>query len=205
MKRRLSLAGVGLIGLLALAFWVLRPKVDTPQKTPDLDPVIEAATLAIKGINLLQGEKGFEFWRLKAEWAAMHQENDVIDVREPKVRYTLGEDGREDYVYVSSDLGRVMDGQRILTLWQRVRLTHGEAIVTGPKLVYTANDRIALFLDGAELDSPEMSGTFTRLRWSMGQKQIEGEEGIDVTFKARASQADADDVLQEPGAASVKE
>lgn len=192
MKRKLILAAVGSIGLLALAFWWLSQQTEAPHEMPGLDPVIEAAALAVRGVSLLQGEKGFEFWRLKADWAAVHQENDVIDVREPKVRYTLGEGGDEEYVYVSSDLGRVTDGQRILTLWQHVRLTRGSAVITGPKLVYTADDRIVLFLDGAELDSPEMSGTFTRLRWNMGQKRIDGEEGIDVTFKARAFEADAD-------------
>ena len=196
MKRRLILAGAGLIGLFVLAYWLWNPRTGALQKMPDLDPVIEAATLAVRGISLLQGEKGFEFWRLKAEWAAMHQENDVIDVREPKVRYTLGESGDEDYVYVSSDLGRITNGQRIVTLWQHVRLIRNDAVVTGPKLVYTADDRVALFLDGAEFDSPEMSGTFARLRWSMGQKRIDGEEGIDVTFKARAPE-DTDSVQSE--------
>jgi len=140
----------------------------------------------------LQGEKGFEFWRLKAEWAAVHQENDVIDVRDPRVRYTLGEGGGEDYVYVSSELGQVTDGQRVLTLWRQVRLTREDAVVTGPKLVYTADDRVASFLDGADLDSPGMTGAFTRLRWSLSQNRIDAEAGIDVTFKARAFQTDAD-------------
>jgi hypothetical protein len=191
MKRRLFLVCVGSAGLVALAFWLWMPRTDAQRQIPAGDSVLEAATLAVKGISLLQGERGFEFWRLKAEWAAMHQEGGEIDVREPKVRYTLGEGGGEDYVYVSSDLGRVADGQRILTLWQRVRLTRDDAVVTGPKLVYTANDRVALFLDGAALDSPQMSGTFTRLRWDMSRKRMDGEAGIDVTFKSRAPRADA--------------
>ena len=184
MKRRLFLAGAGLLGLAALAFWLWSPKTDALPRMPAQDAVLEAATLAVKGISLLQGEKGFEFWRLKAEWAAMHQEGGVIDVREPKVRYTLGDGGGDDYVYVSSDLGRVTDGQRILTLWRNVRLTRDDAVVTGPKLVYTADDRVALFSDGAELDSLQLSGRFARLRWDMGRRRIAGEEGIDVTFKA---------------------
>ena len=186
MSRRLILAGSGLLGLLALAFWLWSPKSGAPPKTLELDPVIDAAALVVKGVSLLQGEKGFEFWRLKAEWAAMHQKDDVIDVREPKVRYTLGEGGSEDYVYVSSDLGQVTDGQRRLTLWPKVRLTRGDAVVTGPKVVYTAGDRVVQFLDGAEFDSPEICGTFARLRWSMSLNRIDGEDGVDITFKARA-------------------
>jgi len=191
MKRKLILAGAGLAGLLAYMF-LWSPGTGAPP-CPEMPDPVEAATLVVRGVSLLQGEKGFEFWRLKAEWAAMHQEGDVIEVREPKVRYTLGEGGDEDYVYVSSDLGQVTDGQRILTLWQHVRLTRGDVVVTGPKLVYTADDRIVLFLDGAELDSPEISGTFARLRWSMGRNRIDGEEGIDVTFKARVPRMGADE------------
>jgi hypothetical protein len=201
MKRGLILAGAGLLGLCALAWWLADPRSGAPHKAPDLDPVIEAATLAVKGVSLFQGEKGFEAWRLKAEWAAMRREDDAIDVRDPKVRYTLGEGGSEDYVYVSSDLGRITDGQRVLTLWRRVRLTRNGAVVTGPKLVYTANDRIALFPDGAEFDNPEAFGTFTRLRWAMGRKQIDGEDGVDVTFKARAPKTDEGGARPEvPGA-----
>jgi hypothetical protein len=190
MQRWLILAGAGLLGICALAFWLLRPKADAPRTAPDLDPVIEAASLAVKGISLLQGEKGFESWRLKAEWAAMRREDDAIDVYEPKVRYTLGESGSVDYVYVSSELGRVTDGQRVLTLWQDVRLIRGDAVVTGPKLVYTANDRVALLSDGADFDGPEAFGTFTRLRWAMNRNRMDGEDGVDVTFKARAPKAD---------------
>ena len=47
--------------------------------------------LAIKGINLFQGNKGLELWRLKASWAHMSQNGDTIDVDKPVVRYALGE------------------------------------------------------------------------------------------------------------------
>ena len=191
MKRLLlPFACVALIVLLVLGYWLLTSST-APEGKPkgDLDPLLEAASLAVKGVNLLQGEKGFEFWRLKAEWASMQQEKDVIDVREPRVRYTLGEGGGEDYVYVVSELGRITDSQRVLTLWQNVVVTHGRDLIRGPKLVYTADDRIARFPDGAIFDNPDMSGTFTQLRWSMNTNRIESEGGIDMTFKARDPQA----------------
>lgn len=40
--------------------------------TEDGNPLEEAAGLAIKGINLFQGDKGIELWRLKASWAHLH-------------------------------------------------------------------------------------------------------------------------------------
>ena len=55
------------------------------------NPLEEVAGLAIKGINLFQGNKGLELWRLKASWAHMSQNGDTIDVDKPVVRYALGE------------------------------------------------------------------------------------------------------------------
>jgi hypothetical protein len=181
MKGFLFLAGIMLIGcLLGLCWrnaWASVPGGEE-------DALLDAATLAIKGISLIQGEGGFEYWRLKANWAGMSEKDGDIDVREPVVRYNLGEKGNEDFVHVVAELGRISDNQRVLTLWRNVVLTHDDAVMTGPVLIYQADTRHVFFPEGADLENGKMTGTFTTLRWNMRTRVIEGEQGIDIVFKA---------------------
>ena len=187
-KRVLLLAVAGLVVVLvAGAFWFAERRNTGEGSEASVDPLIEATTLAIKGINLMQGEKGFEFWRLKAEWAAMHQEKDVIDVREPKVRYTLGEGSDDDYVYATSEYGRVTDQQHVLTMWQNVRLTRGEDTLTGPELTYRTDERLVRFPKGGVIVRPTMTGSFGVLAWDMNANRIDADEGVDIVFEVRPS------------------
>ncbi|MFR3458495.1 MAG: hypothetical protein ACLTTU_09370 [Bilophila wadsworthia] len=91
------------------------------------NPLEEVAGLAIKGINLFQGNKGLELWRLKASWAHMSQNGDTIDVDKPVVRYALGEGSAsnpdDDVLDVQAQLGKITDNQRFLTLWDDVVIT----------------------------------------------------------------------------------
>ena len=57
------------------------------------NPLEEAVGLALEGVNLFQGSKGNELWRLKASWAHLSQENDVINVDNPHVVYAMGDTG----------------------------------------------------------------------------------------------------------------
>ncbi len=182
----LPFAIVACIILLVVGYWYVTERSSGGgQSETGQDPLIEAATLAIKGINLMQGEKGFEYWRLKADWAAMHHEGDVIDVREPRVRYTLGEGADEDYVYAVSQFGKISDQQQVLTMWDDVVLTRGEDTIVGPEMTYRTDERKVRFPKGGTIMRPTMEGTFGSLVWDMDANRIEGGEGVDITFEAK--------------------
>jgi 3-deoxy-D-manno-octulosonate 8-phosphate phosphatase (KDO 8-P phosphatase) len=182
-KRWLRLVGVAI--LAALLFCSGGRSAPAAAPGSEEEALLDAATLALKGISLMQGEGGFEYWRLRANWASMDEKDGAIDVREPVVRYNLGENGQEDFVHVVAGLGRISDNQRVLTLWRDVVLTHGDAVLTGPRLVYHANSRRVVFPEGAELENGDVSGLFTTLTWYMNTRVIEGEQGISLVFKAR--------------------
>lgn len=57
------------------------------------NPLENAVGLALQGIHLFQGNKGLELWRLKANWALISQDGDVINVEKPHILYALGETG----------------------------------------------------------------------------------------------------------------
>ena len=113
------------------------------------NPLEEVAGLAIKGINLFQGNKGLELWRLKASWAHMSQNGDTIDVDKPVVRYALGEGSAsnpdDDVLDVQAQLGRITDNQRFLTLWDDVVITRYDDVITSSRMNYDANKRLMTF------------------------------------------------------------
>lgn len=108
--------------------------------------------MAIKGINLFQGNKGLELWRLKASWAHMSQNGDTIDVDKPVVRYALGEGSAsnpdDDVLDVQAQLGRITDNQRFLTLWDDVVITRYDDVITSSRMNYDANKRLMTFPEG---------------------------------------------------------
>ena len=153
------------------------------------NPLEEAAGLAIKGINLFQGDKGIELWRLKASWAHMSQEGEVIDVERPVVHYLLGDvseaDPGTDMLDVQSEKGRISDNQRFLTLWDDVVITRLDNVITSPRMNYDANKRTMTFPEGASLESPTASGTATVFVWNLQTNEMHGSEGVTVILKPR--------------------
>ena len=189
-KLAVSVAVVACIGLLAGGYWLFAGRSQSSEQADiSTDPLIEAAALAIKGISLMQGGKGFEYWRLKADWAAMGQSDGIIEVREPNVRYTLGEGASEDYVYAVSEYGRITEQQQVLTMWSNVRLTRGEDVLVGPEMTYRTDARTVYFPQGGIITRPTMSGTFGSLLWDMNANRIEGGSGVDILFEVETPTA----------------
>ncbi len=170
------------------------------------NPLEEVAGLAIKGINLFQGNKGLELWRLKASWAHMSQNGDTIDVDKPVVRYALGEGSAsnpdDDVLDVQAQLGRITDNQRFLTLWDDVVITRYDDVITSSRMNYDANKRLMAFPEGAALESPTASGTATFFTWDLAANEMHGSGGVLVVLKPRpdAPNANAAPSPREPQA-----
>lgn len=161
------------------------------------NPLEEVAGLAIKGINLFQGNKGLELWRLKASWAHMSQNGETIDVDKPVVRYALGDGSAgnpdDDVLDVKAELGRITDNQRFLTLWDDVVITRFDDTITAPRMNYDADKRLMTFPEGAALESPTAAGTAKLFTWDLANNVMHGSEGVLVILKPRpeTSQEDA--------------
>ena len=159
------------------------------------NPLEEVAGLAIKGINLFQGNKGLELWRLKASWAHMSQNGDTIDVDKPVVRYALGEGSAsnpdDDVLDVQAQLGRITDNQRFLTLWDDVVITRYDDVITSSRMNNDANKRLMTFPEGAALESPTASGTAAFFTWDLAANEMHGSGGVLVVLKPRPDDPNA--------------
>lgn len=159
------------------------------------NPLEEVAGLAIKGINLFQGNKGLELWRLKASWAHMSQNGEQIDVEKPVVRYALGDGSTsnpgDDVLDVKAKFGKITDNQRFLTLWDDVVITRYDDILTGPKMTYNADKRLMFFPDGAALESPTASGSARVFSWDLAQNVMHASGDVLVILKPRTVSPEA--------------
>lgn len=97
MNKRLLIVFV-LLGLGAGGYYFTAQDEEKPsnevRQQVSTDPVEPESVmdLALKGIDLLQGEMGEEQWKLKAELAYYSEEDGVIQVSNPEITYYLKSD-----------------------------------------------------------------------------------------------------------------
>ncbi len=163
-------------------------KLDAASTGSD-NPLEEAAGLAIKGINLFQGDDGVELWRLKATWAHLTREGGDINVDRPVVRYALGDASAanpdDDVLDVKALKGQITDNQRHLSLWDDVVITRYDDTITAPRMNYDTATRTMTFPEGATLESPTASGTAGVFTWDLAKNEMVGTQGVNVLLKAR--------------------
>lgn len=75
----------------------ISPVTNSGDKKNPLSEAVEAVSdqdplaLALKNIELTMGENGFEVWRLKAKWASMRENDGSIEVLQPQIVYSMGD------------------------------------------------------------------------------------------------------------------
>ena len=157
--------------------------------TEDGNPLEDVVGLAIKGINLFQGDEGIELWRLKASWAHLAREGGEITVDSPVVRYALGDasaaNPEDDVLDVEARKGKITDNQRHLSLWDNVVITRDDDTITAPRMNYDTATRTMTFPEGAALESPTASGTAGIFTWDLAKNEMVGTKGVTVLIKAR--------------------
>lgn len=138
----------------------------------------DALGLALKGINLFQGEHGVELWRLKASWAHLSNDGGTVQVENPIVQYTIGNGSTNDIINVTSHKGKITDNQRFITLWDNLSITQDQKNITGPCMIYDATQRTISFPNGASFTSPIATSTAGIVTWNLETNVIKGTHGI---------------------------
>ena len=167
------------------------PKAEAaPEKNKDTDNGAEQdgqglLELALKTINLSQGEGGLELWRLKAEWANMQKEDGRIVVERPSLAYFMPEKNKEEKqktLFVTSESGVVDQKEQILRFENQVHITMDDKTIQGDLLVYNGTAKTMTLPNGGEFTGTGISGTAPFLVWDMNNKTIRAEGGVAVEF-----------------------
>lgn len=161
------------------------------------NPLEQVVGLVLQEINLFQGAKGLELWRLHATWAHLSQDGDVINVGQPHVRYALGDSGLpdeeeiknapQDVIDVTAKAGQITDHQRHLSLTDEVIVTRLDNTIHSQRMEYDSNTRIMLFPQGAVLENNRGSGTVSLLEWNLDKNEITATQGVEVILKPRTA------------------
>ena len=140
--------------------------------------------LAMKSINLSQGEDGFELWRLRASAASIVKKDDFIFLDSPRLVYFM-KDGTE--LKVVSDRGEIHQEQQLINFIDNVVVTRGHSTITGPMLVYNGTVKTMTFPRGGMFIEPESRGKAHQIIWHINNKEIEGVGNVVVDFAAEVS------------------
>lgn len=143
----------------------------------------EAVGVAMKGIELVQGEKGIELWRLKATWAQLRQSNNVIDVDSPDLVYQM-DGGRQ--LRIVAQKGEVQQQVQLVRMWDDVHATHDRHELFASLMVYNGTSRTMYFPEGARIEGQSISGNATRLEWDVAADVLRGNDGVSLLLMPRA-------------------
>lgn len=141
----------------------------------------DVAALALKAINLTQGEKGIELWRLKADWGNMRRSDNIMELEKPKFTYYMPPDN--DEVHIASLKGDIDQKSQRIRFLDSVVMTHADRTVTSDLVVYLGKTREMIFPGGALISGEDFDGKADRVVWLLNDKVITATGGIDITFK----------------------
>lgn len=177
---------------------------EAPKKQTDPAPALSGADgqsdnldLALQNISLSQGESGFELWRLKAEWANMRKEADIIVVDEPRLTYFMKEEDAPPLL-VNSHTGEVEQKKQLLRFMEDVHVRQEGKHIAGEVLVYNGADKTMTFPDGGVFTDTGVWGTGRRLIWYIDAKVITAEGDVSISF----NQQETDDAFTPPAGAA---
>lgn len=141
----------------------------------------DVAALALKAINLAQGEKGVELWRLKADWGNMRRSDDIMELEKPRFTYYMPPDNVE--VRITSLKGDIDQSAQRIRFTDSVVMTHAGRTVLGDQVIYLGKTREMVFPQGARISSEDFAGEADRIVWHLNDKIIRATGNIDITFK----------------------
>lgn len=141
----------------------------------------DVAALAVKTINMTQGENGIELWRLKADWGNMRRNDDIMELEKPKFTYYMPPDNAE--VTIASDKGEIDQEAQKIRFVANVVATLDGRVATAPLVIYQGKTREMVFPDGVEFSGAGISGKANRVVWRLQDKVIEAVGGIDMFFE----------------------
>lgn len=145
----------------------------------------ETLGLSLKGVNLFQGEKGIELWRLKASWAHLLKDKETIEVDNPIVKYTLGDGTTDDAIIVTANKGKITNEYRFITLWGDLCIAQESKNIISPTMIYDSQQRELQFPKGVLFTCPIATTTAGKVIWNLASNIITGTNGIQVTIYAK--------------------
>ncbi|MBQ4132848.1 MAG: LPS export ABC transporter periplasmic protein LptC [Desulfovibrionaceae bacterium] len=147
---------------------------------PDLAEITtqeDAINIAVKGINLTQGESGEESWRLNASSASFDQESGKVIISRPKITYFLKEESK---LYIESRLGRLDQTESLVEMWDDVQVDEADNHLTSSRAVYNGKTHIIVLPEPLNFNNPQFSGSASQADWDLNSNVITASGNVQV-------------------------
>lgn len=192
MKKKVGAVGVFLIaiGVAWLVFFdgmgtLTTTKKDLAKKVQDAvietaDPE-EVVALAMKAINLAQGENGAELWRLKADWGNIRRRDNIMELENPRFTYYMSPDGKA--VSIVSRKGEIEQEQQIIRFVDSVVATYEDRTLQAPLITYSGKPRELVCPQGGNVRGEGYEGRADRIVWQMNSEILEAFGDVVVMFE----------------------
>lgn len=146
----------------------------------------DVAALAMKAVNMTQGENGAELWRLQAEWANVRRKDNIMELEKPNFTYYTAPDNVP--LTVTSEKGEVDQEEQTVRFIGSVVATCQDRIVKAPVMVYSGKRRDLVCPEGADMAvADKMAGSANRIVWDLKTKILNGFGDVDMTFRNNAA------------------
>lgn len=140
----------------------------------------DAINIAVKGINLTQGESGEESWRLSAKSATLDQESGKINIISPDIIYFLK--SQESKLLITSRLGKLDQAESYVELWDDVQIEESDNKLTSSKAVYNGKMHTVILPSPLQLLNPQFSGSADQAEWDLKSNVITASGNVQVTI-----------------------
>ena len=139
------------------------------------------AALAMKAINLAQGEHGIELWRLKAEWGNMRRKDNIMELEKPRFTYYMPPDNKA--VLIESDKGDIEQETQFIRFIDSVVATYEGRTLYAPLITYSGKPRELVCPQGGNIEGDGYEGSANRIVWHINEEIIEAFGDVDVMFE----------------------
>lgn len=143
--------------------------------------------MSISGMEIVQGEKGREIWRLRAESALMSGQNGEIVAQRPHLTYYLDAGnplpgGERGFITVESDTGDVDQQNNIMRFVGNVVAIHESDVLTTSLIIYEGATERLNCPEESFIRSEGMSGRANEMSWHLDDNILHARGGVNVNF-----------------------
>ena len=142
----------------------------------------EVAALAMKAINLTQGEHGVELWRLKADWGNMRRKDNILELEKPRFTYYMPPDNKA--ITIASGKGDIEQTDQKIRFLDSVVATYDGRTLLAPQMIYFGKSREIHCPEGGSMEGEGYEGAADRVVLNMNAEIIEAFGNVDITFDA---------------------
>lgn len=140
----------------------------------------DVAALAMKTINMTQGEHGSELWRLKADWGNMRRDAEVMELEKPRFTYYMPPDNVE--VSIHSDTGEIQEKDQIVHFIGNVVAQYSGRTVRAARMTFMGKVKEVVCPEGADITGAGLDGKANRVVWKLNEEILEGFGDVDMIF-----------------------